>query len=186
MPYDQTPHNRRSIRLKGYDYAQQGRYFITIVAQNRIHRFGRVVDEQMVLSPEGRIVLEEWHASARIRDNILLHECVVMPNHFHGIIEIVFSKGTNENSGKFTSPVQTIGSIIRGFKAASTTRIKKLHAEASTDDQKSLLPIPKDGKIWQRNYDDTIIWNESAYRRISNYIKNNPKNWTKDKLSRRR
>ena len=34
--------NRRSIRLKGYDYTQPGAYFITICTHERAHLFGQV------------------------------------------------------------------------------------------------------------------------------------------------
>jgi putative transposase len=34
MPYNPDIHHRRSIRLRGYDYAQRGAYFVTIVAQS--------------------------------------------------------------------------------------------------------------------------------------------------------
>ena len=34
MPYNPDAHNRRSIRLRGYDYAQPGAYFITVCTQN--------------------------------------------------------------------------------------------------------------------------------------------------------
>jgi len=30
MKYDLAKHNRKSIRLKDYDYAQEGRYFVTV------------------------------------------------------------------------------------------------------------------------------------------------------------
>jgi len=33
-------HHRHSIRLKGYDYSQEGLYFITICTQNHKHLFG--------------------------------------------------------------------------------------------------------------------------------------------------
>jgi len=42
---DRNPnfHNRRSIRLKGYDYSQAGLYFITLCVQNRECLFGQIV-----------------------------------------------------------------------------------------------------------------------------------------------
>ena len=33
-------HNRKSLRLNGYDYTQAGLYFVTICCQNRMHLFG--------------------------------------------------------------------------------------------------------------------------------------------------
>ena len=35
-------HHRHSIRLKGYDYSQEGLYFITICTQNHKHLFGEI------------------------------------------------------------------------------------------------------------------------------------------------
>jgi REP-associated tyrosine transposase len=91
MPYDPQKHHRRSIRLKGYDYAQPGAYFVTMVTHQRQDLFGDIVDDEMVLSPLGKIVRYEWLRSINIRKEILLHddEFVVMPNHFHDIVWIV-------------------------------------------------------------------------------------------------
>jgi len=38
------------------------------------------------------------------------------------------------------------------------------------------------GKLWQRNYYEHIIRDEQSYHRISEYIINNPENWTDDKF----
>jgi len=40
-------------------------------------------------------------------------------------------------------------------------------------------------KLWQRNYWENIIRNESSYHRIANYINNNPANWKDDKFNGR-
>ena len=42
--------------------------------------------------------------------------------------------------------------------------------------------MPVMGKIWQRNYYEHIIRNEESYRKISDYIVNNPLNWRNDKF----
>ncbi len=91
MKYDPDRHHRRSVRLKGYDYAQPGAYFITICTQNRECLFGEIVDGEMHLNEFGEIVRAEWFRSAEIRAEIELHpnEFVVMPNHVHGIVWIV-------------------------------------------------------------------------------------------------
>ena len=90
----------------------------------------------MKLSPAGSIVDEEWQKTIEIRKNIALHEYMIMPDHFHAIIEILFHAAsvTGESSfapkytqAEFKSPSQTIGAIIRGFKGASTKRIKELY-----------------------------------------------------------
>ncbi|MEN9304209.1 MAG: hypothetical protein RL264_2638 [Bacteroidota bacterium] len=114
--YNPAIHHRRSIRLKGYDYAQEGLYFITICVQNREHIFGEVVDGEMILNEFGQIAHNEWKNTANVRDNCIIHEFIIMPNHIHGIVEITFNKGCKESIDKFQSPSQTIGSIVRGFK----------------------------------------------------------------------
>ena len=89
MGYDPERHRRRSIRLKDWDYAQPGAYFVTIVAYGRELLFGQVVGDEIRLSAFGEIVRDEWLASADIRREIRLDEFVVMPNHLHGIVWIV-------------------------------------------------------------------------------------------------
>jgi hypothetical protein len=59
MPYDPNRHHRRSIRLKGYDYSQAGAYSITLCTQERAGLFGRVVNGEMRLNDDGRMVLAE-------------------------------------------------------------------------------------------------------------------------------
>lgn len=126
MKYNPHKHHRRSIRLKGYDYAQEGLYFITICCQDRAHLFGHIDNGEMILNAYGKIAHAEWQNTEQIRNNCRIHEFIIMPNHIHGIIEILFKKETENEIGKFQSPSQTIGSIIRGFKIATIKKIKDL------------------------------------------------------------
>ena len=92
--YNPNIHQRRSIRLKGYDYSQAGLYFITICVQHRECLFGEIVGAplvgaQMQLNDAGMMVENEWLKLSNRFENIQLHEFVVMPNHFHAILEIV-------------------------------------------------------------------------------------------------
>jgi len=52
--------NRRSIRLKEYDYSQFGAYFVTICAQDRKCLFGEIADGQMALNDAGKMIDEKW------------------------------------------------------------------------------------------------------------------------------
>ncbi|MCC6251794.1 MAG: four helix bundle protein [Bacteroidia bacterium] len=202
--YNPHKHHRRSIRLKGYDYAQAGLYFITICVQNRECLFGTVENGEMILNEYGQIAYNEWQKTPEIRTNVALGEFIIMPNHIHGIVEIIFQKENSKSEiGKFQSPSQTIGSIIRGYKIATIKKIKDLISLNSGGELKSEInrgesktginrgelkfaPTEKiiqlDFKIWQRNYYEHIIRNEQAYQNISNYIVNNPLNWNKDKF----
>jgi REP element-mobilizing transposase RayT len=87
--YNSNIHHRRSVRLKTYDYTQEGLYFITICVKNRRCDFGKITDGNMQLSLIGEIVRNEWLETFKLRPNLKMHNYVVMPNHFHGILEIV-------------------------------------------------------------------------------------------------
>jgi hypothetical protein len=52
--------NRKSIRLKGYDYSQEGSYFITLCVQEKAHIFGKIKNGIMGLNELGIIAQEEW------------------------------------------------------------------------------------------------------------------------------
>ena len=205
--------NRKSIRLKGYDYSQAGLYFITICVQNRECLFGKIgvgvslVDNQnhnapeMILNDAGKMIETEWLNLKNRFPNIELHEYVVMPNHFHGILEIVGAtlavaqndvnapvrvslvdtqnnineKGQPQGIAPTIAPTaKTIGDMMDAFKSITTVEYIR--------GVKNLGWKPFDGKLWQRNYYEIIVRDERAYQNISNYIINNPEKWQNDKF----
>jgi len=93
MRYDPFRHNRRSIRVAGYDYASPGAYFITICAQDHECMFGEVVGGEVSLNAYGEIAREEWQRSTSVRPELEIDAYVVMPNHLHGIVRIGPSDG---------------------------------------------------------------------------------------------
>jgi len=205
--YNPNIHHRRSIRLKGYDYAQAGLYFITICCQYRKCLFGEVAvvtvgannhspnttpqnppsishSPKMILNDAGKIAVQCWLEIPQHFPNVILHEYIVMPNHIHGIIELITDHNfvhdeirANDDSPRqmqlFKSPSKTIGSIVRGFKIGVTKWIRNHNAGK----------FPPQQPVWQRNYYEHIIRNEQAYQRISDYIINNPAKWAKDKFN---
>lgn len=213
--YNPAIHHRRSIRLKGYNYAKEGMYFVTLCCEAKRKLFGEVIEGEMILNTSGQIIHTEWEQTAKIRNNIELHDFIVMPDHFHAIIEIIENKGNSElidqknAPATFSSPKQTLGSIIRGFKGASSKRLKEFYFKGDKKDLDTgeLLfaptgesPIDRTGelqfapsealfalsdKIWQRNYYESIIFDQEAYFRISKYIRNNPIKWHLDKLAKK-
>ncbi|MBI1837293.1 MAG: hypothetical protein HYR91_08520 [Flavobacteriia bacterium] len=191
MNFNPALHHRKSIRLKNYDYSKQGLYFITLCIENKQQIFGEIIGGNMILNELGKIAHNEWLNTANVRDNISLHEFIIMPDHFHAILEINYQKGENKQSiGAFKSPSQTIGSIIRGYKIATTKKIKDFLIEESPkiilgkNNSTGELQFAPNSKIWQRNYYESIIRDEKAYQNITNYIKNNPINWHKKKNSK--
>jgi REP element-mobilizing transposase RayT len=97
MKYNPDKHHRRSIRLNNYDYTQLGWYFVTIVTQNREMIFGYIANNKMILNDFGRIVNYHWEKLPIHFNNINLDEFQIMPNHIHGIIQIVGAKHSDEN-----------------------------------------------------------------------------------------
>ena len=167
--------HRRSIRLPEYDYRQVGAYFITICTHNRIPLFGDVVDDEMRLNEAGRIVWECWKAIPDHYAHAKTDAFIAMPNHVHGIIVIGYDGragvGANNysplqhNASQFRSPSKTLGSIVRGFKIGVTKWFR-----ANTDIY----------LVWQRNYYEHVIRNESALRDVRQYILHNPAKWGDD------
>ncbi len=88
MSFDSELYHRRSIRLKGYDYSNEGFYFITLCTHKHECLFGKIKDNQMFLNIMGQIVKETWLEVENDKD-VELFDFIVMPNHFHAIISIV-------------------------------------------------------------------------------------------------
>jgi extradiol dioxygenase family protein len=127
MKQNPVLHHRRSIRLKDYDYSQQGTYFVTVCTYNRKCNLGKVVNDEVQLNRYGHIVENEWIKTADIRKNIKLDTYVIMPNHLHGILLITDSRGTVHRAPtveQFGKPVSgSLPTIIRSFKATVTKQI---------------------------------------------------------------
>ncbi len=95
MPYDPHKHHRRSIRLKGYDYSQDGIYFVSICVKNGLCLFGDVIDGEMILNPAGIMVEQAWLALPERFPQVELDIFRAMPNHFHALLGI---RNTNLHS----------------------------------------------------------------------------------------
>lgn len=174
--------NRRSIRLHGYDYSQEGAYYVTVCTQDRLCLFGSVQNGEMVLNEIGQYVEKCWLEISTHFPNTVLHEYMIMPNHVHGIVEIVGANDylpaeKNDVLGLRAKDVclrralrgsplrgtsKTIDSIVRGFKIGVTKWFRQ-----NTDIH----------DVWQRNDYEHIICDGNDYDRIANYIIDNPRNW---------
>ena len=208
--YNPKIHHRRSIRLKGYDYSKAGLYFITICCQNRICRFGKIVVTEniptMKLNDAGKMVDEQWLEMVERFPNIELHEYIIMPNHFHCILEIL-SMDKIENTDIQRNDTEKKGRP-RGYAPTGPSQTNTPQTNTQTDDGKpknktigdmmdafkSIVTVEYihgvknkgwdrfDGKLFQRDYYEHIIRDEEEYQRISDYIINNPSKWKDDKF----
>lgn len=167
------------MRMAGYDYAEEGAYFVTVVTQGREALFGHVENGKMVLNAFGRIVKEEWVKTGAIRDQVKIadDEFCVMPNHFHGIIWLngrdTARRVPTESDGpihkaEFGKPVSnSLSTIIGAFKSSVTRRINRLRNTPGA-------------VVWQGRFYDHIIRDEKDYYNIAEYIDLNALNWEKD------
>ena len=89
MKYNPDLHHRKSIRLKDYDYSTPGAYFVTIFTKNRECLLGDIVNGKMELNNAGKIINDIWNQIPLINEGIYLDTYIIMPNHIHGIIQIV-------------------------------------------------------------------------------------------------
>ena len=167
IKFDPKIHHRKSIRLKEYDYSQAGGYFITIVSLRRESIFGELENGEMRINALGNIIQECWYEIPAHFPNLDDDLFVIMPNHLHGILIIHDDPGrgtiyraptpTIEQFGK--PVVGSLPTIIRTFKAAITRRARR---ELNLSN------------IWQPNYYEHIIRDNSDYERIAGYILANP------------
>jgi len=166
MGIDRETKDRRSIRLKDYDYSQAGAYFVTICVQNRECILGSVVTETVQLTEPGLLVLEVWDRLPNSFPNIQLDALMVMPNHVHGII-LIADPHQGAASGAPTRHCPSLGKIIRVFKSVSAVQINRLLGRTGQS-------------VWQRNYYEHVIRNHDDLNHIRLYIQENPRTWAND------
>jgi putative transposase len=179
--YNPQIHDRNSFRLSGYDYSKPGFYFVTICCQDRLHFWGEVKEEEMQLNEAGKMV-EKWYFKLEEKfPEIKCHEMIVMPNHFHCIIEIYPTKNNIEKNGrgdptwspkitgspkingspKITGSPHSIGlaTVIGWFKTMTTNEYIR--------GVKQLGWRKFNKRLWQRNYFEIIIRGEKSYQHIT-------------------
>lgn len=109
-------------------------YFVTICTKDREKLFGKIENGEMILNELGKIVKKCYLEIPNHFSNIYLDKYVIMPNHVHGIIEIIDNKivdnagsaymrsGNTDKiySGNANRTKMLLSKTIQGFKAAVT------------------------------------------------------------------
>lgn len=190
--YNPEIHHRRSIRLKGHDYAGGGLYFVTMCSKNRRQLFGELKNGKMRLSGAGRIAKECWQAIPEHFPQVVPGVLAVMPDHIHGLIKM---------------PAGAAAGATAGAKARAKVRAKNfspLHPpKHSSSPQPARPPAPKRPcgtsrtlgsvvrgfkvgvtkwvrkntdihDVWHRNYYEMIVRTPEAEKKIAEYIRMNP------------
>ena len=158
---EQKIRQRKIIRLQGYDYSQAGSYFITINCQNRIPRFGRIENGQMILNQNGQIAHDEWVKLSTRFPSLVKDVFQIMPDHIHGIITLTEPDTTLKIS---------VSDIIGAYK--SIVLVKCLEVYRMNN---QIM-----GKFWHSRFHDRIIRDDRAYENISKYVIDNPIKWNKN------
>ncbi|KAA3615662.1 MAG: hypothetical protein D8M58_15820 [Calditrichaeota bacterium] len=209
MGYNPDIHHRKSYRLMDYDYSKPGLYFITICTYKKEHIFGEIENSKMIINKYGEIVIDEWIRTPEIRQNIKLDEFGVMPNHIHGIIQIVDDsvgaycntplpdklspsmdcntplQNNQQQPNVCNTPLlnkQILGDNESKLKSPSKTVGAIIRGFKSAVSKKINEIRNSPGiPVWQRNFHDHIIRNEKEFYRIKTYIRDNPLKWDDDR-----
>jgi putative transposase len=155
---------RKPNRIRGYDYSQNGAYFVTICTKDRHEILGNVVVASYVRpgssystfepSDIGKLIICETEKLANVYPNVKLDRYIVMPNHVHILLIITDTGvcGRTECGRTWFAP--TVSRVIKQWKGIITKQI-------------GFSP-------WQKSFHDHIIRSEEEYIRIVEYIQNNP------------
>ncbi len=173
MSYDPALHHRKSIRLKGHDYAGGGVYFVTLCAHRELvaatggKPFGALgagarqgaTGGATQVSPVRGVIEERIRITAEKCPQMSWGEWVIMPDHFHALIRM--EKGA-----------LGLGDVIGGFKAAVSREWNRVRGRGEACLAPCLAaPAPR---IWHRNYYEMIVRSDEAERKIAEYIRMNP------------
>lgn len=170
---------RRPNRLKGFNYAEPGAYFVTIITQDRTCLFGEINNGVMQINKAGQAIKPWWFELKQKFSTVETDEFVIMPNHLHGIV--VITEGIVGADLRVGPPVERTGAhtgaplptIIQWFKTMTTNEyirgVKTLG-----------WPMIR-GQLWQRSYYDHIIRDADSLHRIRQYIVDNPARWAFDR-----
>ena len=159
-----VPRFHKSLRNANINY-RNGWFFVTWQTAHNKSIFGAIVGDRCELNELGRRVEEYWREMPAKYPELELDEFVVMPNHFHAIVRIRFHPTNKEHH---------LGFLLGRFKGGTGYIYGKMRRAGEVDDIGDHL--------WQFDYWDKIVTSEqqlAAYRR---YIRDNPKNWTRDRF----
>ncbi|MBE6666937.1 MAG: hypothetical protein E7607_01320 [Ruminococcaceae bacterium] len=157
---------RKTPRLQGFDYNNNGAYFITICTQNRQCLLSHVVGTGVLDCPKieltayGEIAKKYIDQLNDFYDHISVDSYVIMPNHIHILLFV-------KEDGQSRTPVPTrANSVFSKFISTFKRFCNKEYGK----------------NIWQARSYDHIIRNRQDYEDHLRYIQDNPMRWQFDKL----
>lgn len=163
---------RKKLRLKNFDYSQNGYYFVTICTKNRENFFGEIIDGKMFLNEIWKNVEQNWKNIILHYQNVEIDEFIIMPNHIHWIIIINVgndyyrSRNIKNYGNENIHSLPNLSNIIKWFKIWCTKNIREKFQNFEF--------------WWQKSFFDVIIRNENQLLKTREYIQNNPLKWEFD------
>ncbi len=166
MRYDPELHHRRSLRLRGHDYAEAGAYLVTICTHGRVTWLADIDADGTHPTAFGTVVEACWRDVPRHLEGVGLDTFVIMPDHLHGIIVLPQRRGdtaTGHATWQGSAP-GSLSAILQNLKAVSTRRLRAAGFELSEG-------------VWQRGFHDRILPDEAELAGARAYIDGNPARW---------
>lgn len=148
---------RKSVRLKEYDYRAPGYYFVTICTYQRkciLSAVGPATGGLCALTDLGRIVETGLGNIPHIYPRIKVDKYCIMPNHMHVILIFEEKDGGPPVAGP------TLGGIVNKFKGFVAREVGY--------------------KVWQEDFYEHVLRSKTEYLAISHYIDENPLKWSED------
>ena len=155
---------RKSLRNAAINY-RNGWFFVTIQAAHNKSIFGAIVGESCALNELGRQVEACWRGLSAKYPELEQDEFVVMPNHFHAILRIHYRPTNKEHH---------LGFLLSRFKGGTGYVYGKMRRAGAVADIGEHL--------WQIDYWDRIVTREEQLAAYRKYIRENPKNWSRDRF----
>ena len=136
--------------------------------------FGDVTNGTFSLNAVGHMVFEIWQQIPDYYSGVNIDSFIVMPNHIHGIVVVDGTGQPRGINGQLQAVATTLSlpEIVHRFKSLTTRHY--------LDGVDKLDWPPFEGRLWQRNYYEHIIRDETELSTIREYILSNPANWDKD------
>lgn len=164
---------RKPTRLREYDYASNGAYFVTVCSKDKAKIFCRIVGRDdlgappcVMLTDIGKVVDKYICLISDAYNTVNVDKYVVMPNHIHLLLTIgkqrraESSRPTDAEEKRVSKNYPTVSQIIAALKRF-------------TNKETGI-------KLWQTSFHDHIIRDEHDYLVRWQYIDDNPAKWVID------
>jgi putative transposase len=154
-------YSRRPLRLRGFDYTEEGLYFVTVCTHERRCFLGRIEGECAILNRLGTIVDRQIVGLPERLAGVGIDMYTVIPNHVHAIVLL----GTRARQA---SPLRVgLGQVVAAFKSGSAREINRIRRTPGA-------------RVWQRGYHDHVVRDDADLQRVREYLQTNPIRWALD------